>query len=217
MQNSLNFIKRFYFPIALFVVVAVGFIAYALFTTQARSLPPLAVTSASPSGQETLNPFSSIVITFNRAPKPNEYALTINPPTNVTIASSTNNTIMIKPTTSFASNTLYQITINTTPPFVLPLLTQQEASNVPGWNDLFTQALQNGKPQNGTQAAALSNIRKNSPVQQAGFTISYSYDTNIYTVTLSAPHDVNKTNFLSWLTRSGITDLSEITLQYINQ
>jgi len=218
MLHNFLLAKKIFIPLLLFFAVIAGIIAYLFFSSHPSLFETqLEVISTSPQEQASVSPFSPVIITFNRTPKENEYTITMDPPTKITILLSSKNSILVKPATNFSPEMTYKLNINTTTPFVLTFETQQEASNLPGMSSLFNQTLQNGKPKNGALAAALSDIRKNSPIQQPGFTVNYSYDTNVYTITLSAPYDTNKTSFLSWLSQKGVSDLSEMTLKYINQ
>lgn len=176
----------------------------------------LKVIDATPKNNATLNPFSPVVITFNQKPPTDKSLVTVSPTTDVTVSATTNNTITITPITTFLPLTTYKITVNTKPPYILSFQTEQVVSNAPGWNDEFAKQIQTYQQQNGAQDAALIKIRKNTPLKLAGFAVDYSYGNNTYTVSLSAPYEVNRAAFLSWFASVGVTDTSKIRIQYVN-
>lgn len=178
--------------------------------------PALIVVGSTPQENAFANPFLPVTIRFNRPPKTNEYSIKIDPETAVTYAAS-GSAIRITPNNAFQENTNYKITVTTKQEFILLFTTEQAASNVPGWNDAFNKAQQNYQKIYGAGDAALINIQHSSPVKQPGFTIDYSYDNNVYTVTLSPPYDQNKGAFINWMKSLGVTDLSGLPLQYVNQ
>lgn len=215
MNNPLQTIKS---PFVLFLVSVVAIGAIVLFFTSHPGGPALlSVVSSVPSQSSTLNPFSPIIIVFNRPPAPNEYTVIVTPSTDFSITSPTNTSIQIKPASSFKPQTLYTVSISTNPPYVLSFTTQQEADNAPGWNTMFNQIEQTNQLQYATQGALLEGVRKNAPIKQSNFTIDYSYDSDVYTVTLVAPYDQSKSSFLSWLARGGVKDTSGMTIRYIDQ
>ncbi len=204
--------KKLYIPLIIFLAVLIATAAYMLYP----KTPPLRVVATSPTGGASLNPFLPVVITFNQTVNQNEVAITIGPTTAVNITAS-GKSIQITPQTKFNPNTQYNINVGTNPPYALTFTTESSVENAPGWNQLMNQAFQQYEQQNATQDAALKSIRTHVPLQEGGFTINYSYANNTYTITLSPPYDQNKESFLNWLNQSGVTNLTNLRLNYINQ
>lgn len=192
-------------------------IVLTIFLSQSSLISPLVVTKTAPPQQGSLNPFAPITIEFNRAPRTNEYEISIDPKTDFSIISSSPTSIQIRPKTNLVESANYTVTIKTKPVYVLFFTTEQAASNVPGWNDLFDRALDQAEQINGAQDRALAEIRKGVPIEQPGFLIDYAYSTNTFTVSFSAPHEQNKALFLAWIKGRGVSDLSVVTIKYVNQ
>lgn len=198
------------------LVLCICVVALALVSFFISSGPSLRVTGTNPKNDSALNPFTPVIITFNRRPPTDKAFVIVSPTTDVRISTNTNNAITIAPTTTFLPLTTYKITVNTKPPYVLSFQTEQVVSNAPGWNDAFTKQVQIYQQQNGAQDAALIKIRKGVPIKLPGFTVDYSYGNNTYAVSLSVPYDVNKRAFLAWLISLGVTDTSSLRIQFIN-
>ena len=66
-----------------------------------------------------------------------------------------------------------------------------------------------------SQNQALQQIRLNFPIVKDSFTITFSYKTSTYTVSLNPPYNQSKTKALNWFNQQGITDLSTIRLRWI--
>jgi len=202
----------------LFLVGAVVFVLAVVLSLVFRpALPqPLVVVGTTPQQQGVHGPFIPITVRFNRAPKTNEYTIDITPKTDYSIVPS-NDTIQIRPTTSFLENSRYIITIKTGGEYILSFTTSQVAGSIPGWNEDFNAALDEAKKINGAQDSALYAIRKAVPVTQAAFTINYSYKTDTYTVSLRQPYTQSKASFVDWMNKAGITNLSIVSITYVNQ
>lgn len=179
--------------------------------------PQLVVVQSVPAPGATLNPFSPVVVYFNRSPKKNELTFDIQPKTEVSVTISSESSVLIFPKTTFTPSTTYQITINTSPPFSLRFETEQIENNTPGWNDLYNAAQQQYTQTYGSQDEALTAIRTKTPIKEPGFQVDYSYRNNTYTVTLSAPYESNKAAFLSWIKQKGVSDLSVVRIVYVNK
>jgi len=205
-------IKKLSIPLVLFFVTLIAIIAYTL-----RSKPlPIRVTATNPTNNSSLNPFSPVIITLNQDVRQNDVKITINPTTDVNIVES-GKTIQIVPKTKFTPNTQYSINIGTDPSYVIVFTTERSTENFPGWNQLVSKSLQQYEQQNATQDAALKDVRTHAPIGGNGFNISYSYADDSYTITLSSPYDQSKNSFLSWLTQKGVTNLTSLRLNYVNQ
>lgn len=180
-------------------------------------VPPLAVVRTTPIANTSHNPFSPVIIYFNRPPKQNELSFSIEPKTDVSIAVGSESGVILTPKSTFLPLTVYQIAVNTSPPFILRFETEQTENNTPGWNTLFDTAEQQYTQTYGSQDEALAQIRTTSPITQQGFRIEYSYKNNTYSVILSAPYESNKSAFLSWIKQKGVTDLTTVRVLYINK
>lgn len=181
------------------------------------AVPPLSITQSIPITGTTLNPFSPVVIYFNRPPKNGEVTFDIQPKTDVSIKISSESSIFIYPKTMFAPSSTYQITANTSPPFSLRFETEQAENNTPGWNDMFNAAQQKYEQEHGAQDKALTAIRTKTPIKEVGFQIDYSYKNNTFTVSLFAPYESNRAAFLSWIKQKGVLDLSTVRIVYVNK
>ena len=200
------------FPQFFFILVAGSIIGYYFSRPSA-----LVVINTVPANQGSQNPYTPVAIVFNRAPKNNEVPITINPSTAATFIYGPNNEIQIVPKNTFAALTPYTITVGTNPPYALIFTTEQTISNTPGWNDSFANQYQVYEKQNGAQDAALTNIRTHAPYSGNGYSLTYSYADNTYTITLSSPYDESKNNFLTWFKDQGVADLSTVRINYLNQ
>jgi len=205
--------KKTHFVLLGFVTL---FVLVFVFINQTK-VQSLAVIKTSPPSGGRQNPYAPISIFFNRAPKENEVVFSIQPQTEVEISTGSQSGIIITPKTTLVPSTTYLVKINTVPEYILKFETEQIESNTPGWNDLFNAAQQQYIQSHGTQDEALKSIRTESPIQQLGFRIEYTYKSNTYVVFLSAPHETNKSAFLSWMKQRGVTDLTLLRITYINQ
>jgi hypothetical protein len=177
---------------------------------------PLTVVLTSPVDQAVQNPYLPLIITFNRPPKQNEVTASIIPDTK-TQETIQENILTITPETTFLPETEYTVSLNTAPRYSFRFTTGASVENSPGWNEASQQSYEQYIKENGTQDDALRTIRKQVPIKGNGYTIDYSYTNSTYSITLSPPHDQSKQSFLSWFAQRGITDLTTIRIQYINQ
>jgi hypothetical protein len=198
------------------LILCVGIFAVAVAYELRPQTQPLVILSTSPADQTSQNPFSPLAITFNRTPKENEVAISIVPSTKTT-SSVEGNTIKITPDTMFLPNTQYAVSVNTSPPYSFGFTTQSDIGNSPSSHVITVAANEQYRQQNATQDAELSFIRLHAPLKEAGFTINYSYADDVYTIGLSQPYDQNKTSFLEWLTQSGVTNLTNLRVVYVEQ
>jgi len=203
--------------LVLLVVMVPFLVAASILFGRLSSPAALRVVDTTPKEQALYSPYLPVTITFNRAPKAKEVSFTIVPTTSVSYSSLTEKTITITPRDIFQPKTGYQIQINTTPPYALSFTTEQSEETAPGYSQAYRQALQLYQGEHATQDAALANMRLASPITESGFSVTYSYADNTYTVTLSTPYDQNRTVFLAWIKQLGITDLSTVRIKYINQ
>jgi hypothetical protein len=198
------------------LILCVGVGVAAAFWALRPQIIPLAVVSTSPANGAIQNPYVPVIITFNRALKENEIAVSV-VPTTKTASSIGGNAIKITPETTFLPETPYTVSINTSPPYAFSFTTQTAMENSPGWNDASAKAFEQYQQKNASQDAALADIRTHAPIVQPGFTITYSYANNTYAVTLRAPYDQNKSAFLGWIKQKGVSDTSTLRIKYINQ
>jgi hypothetical protein len=205
-------VKKLYIPLAIFLIVSGAILLYLFYSR----VPPLRVIATTPTSRASFSPFLPVTITFNREIRANEAEITVSPSASINIVQS-GKTIQVIPQTKFNPKTQYTITIGTTPPFILVFITEDSIENSPGWNRLIDESVQQYEIQNATQAAALADVRTHAPIKEGGFTVSYSYANNTYTIALSPPYDQNKEIFLSWFAKKGVTNLTNLRLKYVNQ
>lgn len=197
----------------IFVIVgAVCLFALALFLRK----PRLVVVDTTPKNGATHNPFLPIRISFNRDITPDEVRITITPEAQLT-KTAQNQSLLIAPAFAFDPNTTYSVTVNTSPPLLFSFTTEQQGSNMPGWNEQMEQANREYEAKHGAQDRALISLKSRVPIQEKGFVVDFSYKTNTYTTTLDAPYAQNKSSFLSWIRALGVTDLSTVRITYINK
>lgn len=200
------------------IVIGILLFLGALFVVfQNKAVPTLSVVRTVPAAEESHNPFSPVIIYFNRPPKEKELSFSINPQTETTLSISSESGVILTPKTTFSPLTVYQVTVYTSPPFTFRFETEQAENNTPGWNALFDAAEDQYTKTYGSQDEALAQIRASSPIKETGFYIEYSYKNNTYTVTLSAPYESNKSAFLNWIKQKGVTDLTTVRIVYINK
>jgi hypothetical protein len=180
------------------------------------SITPLVVLSTSPTDQASHNPFLPVVVTFNRAPHENEVSVSVVPSTKTTSATE-GNTITITPQTTFLPESHYTVSLNTIHPYTFSFVTQTDIENDPRSNGIFKKVNQQYLQQNTAQEAALTDIRKNAPIKENGFTVNFSYADDTYTIVLLPPYYQNKSAFLNWLQQRGVTNLTNLRINYINQ
>lgn len=178
---------------------------------------PLTVVGTTPAQNGTHSPFLPVIIQFNRTPSKNEYSVDITPKTDYALGSLPGTSVQINPTPRFLEETPYVITIKTKNGYVLTFTTAQAAGSIPGWNEDFDRSLDEAKKITGVQDDALYVIRKTAPILQDGFSITYSYSTDTYTVSLKQPYEQNKIRFTNWMNQNGVTNLSIVSITYVNQ
>lgn len=203
--------KRTIIIVAFFLLGGIA-VALSLFTS-----PPLIVTQSSPRPGTTHNPFSPIIISFNRPVEEGSVSFDIDPKTNVSVSASASGSLVITPTALFTPLTAYTLTIHTTPTYILRFETEQAENNTPGWNDLFNASEQLYLQEHSAQDKALAEIRTSAPIVEDGFRVEYSYGTNTYTILLERPYPETKEAFLRWLAQRGVRDSSELRINYINR
>lgn len=204
--------KRALAILILCIGVIVVVVAYMLRPQAQR----LAVLSTSPENHGSQNPYLPLTVTFNRELKEGEVAVIIIPDTQSTSAIR-GDTITITPKTIFSPETQYSVSVSTSPQYAFDFTTQTDIENYPGMNEAIQKDNAQYRQQSATQDAALANIRTHAPIQNDGFTVRYSYTNNTYTVTLIPPYDKNRAAFLSWLTQSGVTNTTDVRLNYVNR
>jgi len=205
-------IKKLLIILVLFLGVVVAAVTYEL-----HSQPqPLTVLSTLPVNRGSQNPFLPLIVTFNRAPTKGEGIISIAPDTKIT-SKTEGKTIIVTPTTLFLPETEYAVSINTSPPYTFGFTTQTDIENAPGASDAMHKANEQYHQQNVVQDAALASIRKNAPLKENGFTVNYSYAGDTYTIVLSVPYEQNKAAFLNWMEQHGVTDSSNLLINYVNQ
>ncbi|MFC1627187.1 Ig-like domain-containing protein [Patescibacteria group bacterium] len=182
------------------------------------SLIPLKVINSFPLANTTHNPFNPVQLTFNHSTNLKQLSISMSPATPFyTSIDEKTNTLTISPQTQFQSLTDYTLSIKTNPPYILKFTTQRDLGNHPGWNEIFQQELDRYIKQYGDQNNALQQIRKNYPIIQTNFNITYSYSTNTYTVSLKPPYEQSKSSFYDWLNSQGIFDTSNLKINFIFQ
>lgn len=206
--------KKIHIIIACIVIVILTTLFY---LTRSTTLPPLSVINTVPKDGTSQNPYNSISVTFNRAPLKDEFTITIEPQTAVTVSEAQNNTIQIKPVSTFLASTKYTISINMAKKTIFHFETEQIGSNPPGWNEAFDQTEKIYHETEGKQNEALMAIRNSLPIKKDGFSIEYSYKNNTYTVTLSAPYETSKNQFLTWIKQQGVTNISAVRINFLNK
>lgn len=202
--------KQYLFIIGVIVLIG-SFVIMSL-----RQKPYLLI-DTNPKQNQLHNPFLPVTIKFNRKPKLENFSIIFEPKTEFTTSVIENNSIQITPKTTFLPETQYKLTIISPVSYELLFTSEQIGSNTPGWNEQFKKAEEEYRAAHGTQDDALTEIRASVPVEQPGFTITYAYKNNTYTVTLDAPYETNKRAFLDWMTQKGVTDFSTVRIEYINK
>lgn len=198
--------------VALLMVVV---LALMYFFVKSFSPQPLAVISTVPSDDTSHNPFLPVTITFNRQPKNGEVVVSFDPETEVTERIN-GATIELIPTYTYTEQVQYHVTVNTKPQYVFTFVTEQIGSNAPGWNEMFDAAEKQYRSVNAAQDKALELLRTTAPHKEPGFSVNYTYKTNTFVIELSAPYETNKTKFLDWINARGVSDLSTVRIEYIN-
>lgn len=164
------------------------------------------------------NPFLSLEITFNKPVKPEDISVVLTPVTAVRVLPGEDQfTLQVVPSEKFLPETSYALRINTEPPFSLQFVTEQSASNPPGWNELFGQSYEDYRKQFGAQDDALISIRRRAPISEKQFTLTYSYTNNTYTFTLKPPFAQSKEDAISWLKNQGVTDFTNLRIKWVEQ
>lgn len=213
------------------IILVVLFITISILLLIKPSLPPasiptpslvpvtnssLQVISSIPSESQSHSPFQPIQITFNLPIDPQTLPLTFEPKVDFSLDfDSFTKILTISPQPKFLPETNYRLTLNLTSPFTLNFTTQGEAGNIPSWNEEFAKQEQEYLDQYGAQDQALIKLRRSAPITKPTFTLEYSYSNNTYSIKISPPYDQTKTEVIDWLKTQGVTDLTNLRLNWI--
>ncbi|MDZ7586429.1 MAG: hypothetical protein U0946_01630 [Patescibacteria group bacterium] len=178
--------------------------------------PSLQVIDSSPAQNQPHNPFQPIKIYFNLSLNPNSLPISFEPKIDFQLQfDSFNKILTIIPQPKFLPETDYILTLGLSTPFTLRFTTQIEAENIAQWNEESAKQEAEYLKKHGDQDQALMKLRRSAPIYQSTFTIEYNYKNNTYSIKITPPYEQTKTQVIDWLKLQGITDLTNLRLNWI--